>query len=242
MDAYNILTGVTTAAFEEDTATNKEILATSMASFLDSSVEVTVSTVSTYTTTALRSSSRSLATDGIKVIYDIYVPNALQMGYSTAESAYAAIDSALTTAFNDNKLYDEIISEAAERGSAAFSSSSLVETYTDEPTYPTISPTNEPGSTNSDGSSTGLGFATDTLIVIAGVALAICLVIACAYHGAKAARNRKLRAAMASQEQGGVRPSTVPITTNPLTANYEMTAPPPMSTAPPPPFSSVDHF
>jgi hypothetical protein len=243
MDAYNVLTGITTAAFEEDSATNKDILATSVASFLDDSVEVTVSAVSAYTATTLRSSSRSrsLATDGIEVTYDIYVPNALQMGYATAEAAYDAIDSALTTAFSNNKLYDKILAEATSRGSAAFSSSTLAETFTDEPTYPTISPTNEPGSTNSDGSSTGLGVSTDVLMLIAAVVLGICLLCVCAYHGARAARNRRWKAAMAEQEMDVMRPSTVPTTTNPLAANFnfEMTAPPPplpsTSTDPSPP-------
>jgi hypothetical protein len=44
-----------------------------------------------------------------------------------------------------------------------------------------------------------------------------------------------LKAAMANQELDAVRASTVPTTSNPLAANYEMTAPPSASTAPPPP-------
>jgi F0F1-type ATP synthase membrane subunit c/vacuolar-type H+-ATPase subunit K len=244
MDAHTIQTGITTAAFEEDSATNKEILATSVASFLDWSVEVTVSAVSSYTATALRSSSRSrsLATDGIKVTYDIYVPNALQMGYSTAEAAYDAIDSALTTAFNNNKLYDKILTEAADRGSDAFSTASLAETFTDEPTYPTISPTNEPGSTNSDGSSTGGGGAAGTVMIIAGVAFGICLVVACAYQGMIMVKGSS--PAMATQEQDAVRPSTVPVTSNPMaaTGTYEMAAPASAPTAPPPPSPSPGYF
>jgi hypothetical protein len=56
------------------------------------------------------------------------------------------------------------------------------------------------------------------------MALGICLLVACAYHGVVMVKGSS--PAMASQEQDTARFSTVPITTNPLTKNCEMTSPP----------------
>jgi hypothetical protein len=122
-----------------------------------------------------RSKRFGTSEDAVKVVYEVLVTSAQEAGYTSAESAYAAISSELTD-ISASDMTTQIREEASTASSTDFTSVEADNIYSvEDPVYPTISPTNLAGESSSSAGESGAG---PPLPVLVGGAVGGLVVIA----------------------------------------------------------------
>jgi hypothetical protein len=149
----HIVTGISSSTFGNDNNNNMATLAAAIKTFLDYE-ETTVSVRSLSDTTA-KNQRLQVQEDALEVVYRVYVANVRLAGFEDAESAYDAMSNDLETA-TEVQITNAIQAQASENNANDLEDVSGGTLSVNDAEYPTLAPTNEPGSSSSSDQATSL--------------------------------------------------------------------------------------
>lgn len=119
---------------------------------IGTTLRVSINSVRDVSQTRQLTSGATNQTDSVEVDYDIYVPNAVEIGYSSALEAYEGLKMTFENATETGEVTLTLQKNAQKRNATAMENTNSDTVIFNDPEYPTIQPTNPPAEGSSSGS------------------------------------------------------------------------------------------